>query len=111
MASRNFNRLQALEKEIKKLYVKISTDGSADVSSIDGLGVESVSHAANVYTIILQDKYVSFKHVSAISGVAADFQVNSEDVAGAKSVVIESSVAQNSTDIYVELVLKNTTVK
>jgi len=111
MANRSFNRLQALEKEVKHLHLKVVTDGSGDVVSFDGLGVASVSHAADVYTITLQDKYVSFKHVSCISGVAANFQLNSEDVNGDKTVVVEASVTQASTDLYVHLVLKNTTVK
>ncbi len=107
MANRNFNRHQSLEKEIKSLQLKFETDGSGDVSSFSGLGVASVSHAANVYTITLDDAYVEFKHALAISGVAANWTVNSEDVAGAKTIVIESSAAQASTNVYVNIELKN----
>ena len=111
MANRRFNRLQALEKEVKKLQIKINTDGSADVSSVEGLGVESVAHAANQYTITLQDKYNKLVGVSVIGGVAASFHVVSHDVVSAKTVVVESSAAQASTEVFVELSLKNTSVE
>jgi hypothetical protein len=110
MANRNFNRLQALEKEVKKLYVKISTDGSGDVTAIDGLGVESVSHSSDVYTITLQDKYNSFKAISAMSSVAANFTVDASSFSS-KEIDLEASVTQASTDIYVEISVKNTNIK
>jgi hypothetical protein len=109
MANRRFQRLQALQKEVKKLHVKISTDGSADVSSISGVGISSVAHAANVYTITLDDKYNDFLGASVISGVAANYSIDSVDVQN-KTVAIEASVAQASTEILVELILKNTSV-
>ena len=111
IANRRFQRLQSLEREVKKLHVKVTTDGSGDVSSIEGLGVTSVSHSSDQYTITLDDKYVSFWGASAISGVAADFIVVSEDVDGAKTVVLDASVTQASTVIYVELTLKNSNVR
>ena len=111
MANRRFQRVQSLEKEIKSLHLKISTDGSADVSSVEGLGVESVSHAANVYTITLEDKYSQFRGLSVISGVSASFQLNSESVSSTKVIELEASAAQLSTDIHVVLHLKNTDVR
>lgn len=110
MANRNFNRLQALEKEIKHLYVKIETDGSGDVVSIDGLGVESVSHSSNVYSIILQDKYNSFKAMNAMSSVSADYSVDASSLSS-KQIDLESSVLQASTEIYVQICLKNTNIR
>lgn len=110
MANRNFNRHQSLEKEIKSLHLKITTDGSSDVSSIEGLGFSSVSHAANVYTVNLDDKYSQFFGMSVISGVSADFKLNSESVNSSKQIVFEASVAQASTDIYLVVHLKNSSV-
>ena len=111
MANRSFNRHQSLEKEIKSLQFKISTDGSGDVSSKSGLGLASASHSGNVYTLTLEDGYVEFKHLSAISGVSADYKLNSEDVKSAKTIVFESSALQASTDIYVSVQLKNSSAK
>lgn len=110
MANRSFNRLQALQKEVKKLQVTINTDGSGDVTSIEGTGVASVAHSSDQYTITLDDKYSKFLGVSAISGVAANMTVASEAVSTSKTVVIEASVTQASTSIYVELTLKNSSV-
>lgn len=110
MANRRFQRQQALEKEIKTLFVKVTTDGSGDVTSIDGLGVESVSHSSNVYTITLEDKYSSLKHVSPISNVAADWTLDASSFSS-KQIDVEASVVQASTDIYIKIVVKNTDVK
>ena len=110
MANRRFQRVQALEREVKILHAKITTDGSGDVTATSGLGVESASHSTNVYTITLEDKYNELLHVNVISGVAADITLTAEDVDGAKTVEITSSVTQASTDIRVELHLKNTSV-
>ena len=110
MANRRFQDVQALQKQVKKVHVKITTDGSADVSSFSGTGVSNVSHEANVYTITLDDKYNDFMAMSVISGVSADFHIDSVDVSSAKTIAVEASVAQNSTDIYVEMVLKNSSV-
>lgn len=109
MANRRFQRLQSLDKEVKVINVKISTDGSADVSSFGDLGVESVSHSSNVYTITLEDKYSSLKGVCVISGVAANWTVDSSSFSS-KQIDIEASAAQASTDIYVQLYVKNTDV-
>lgn len=110
MANRRFNRLQALQKEVKKLHVKIVTDGLGDVSSISGVGIASVSHAANVYSIVLEDKYNDFLGASAVSSVVASYGVDNIDVQN-KTLDLESSVLQASTTLHVELILKNTSVE
>lgn len=110
MANRNFNRLQSLEKEVKILNLKITTDGSADVASISGLGFASVSHNADVYTITLQDKFTSLVGINVISKTACNFKLNSEDVASAKTVEIEASASNTSSVIYVTLFLKNSNI-
>ena len=111
MANRRFQRMQALQKEVKKLHVVINTDGSGDVSSIEGVGIDSVQHAANVYTITLEDKYNKFLGAHVLPAAAANFHLDSEDVDGAKTVAIEFSAVQASGKIHVELSLKNTSVE
>lgn len=110
MANRSFNRIQHLEKEVKVLNLKIVTDGSADVSSISGEGFSSASHAANVYTINLQDKFPSLLGINVISKTACNFKLNSEDVSSAKQVIIQASASNTSSVIYVTLFLKNSNV-
>ena len=110
MANRRFQRLQALQKEVKKLHVKITTDGSGDVTATSGTGITSAAHAANVYTITLDDKYNEFLGAAVLAGVAATHHLNAEDISGAKTVAIEFSATQASTDIHIELILKNTSV-
>lgn len=109
MANRRFQRLQSLDKEVKILNLKITTDGSGDVTASGDLGVESVSHSANVYTITLEDKYSSLKGISVISGVAADWTVDASSFSS-KQIDIEASAVQASTEIYVQIVVKNTDV-
>lgn len=111
MANRRFQRLQALQKEVKKIHVKITTDGSGDVTATEGVGITSVAHAANVYTVTLDDKFNKFLGASVLAGVAATHHLDSEDVAGAKTVAIEFSATQASTTIHMELILKNTSVE
>lgn len=110
MANRRFQRLQALQKEVKKLHVKINTDGSGDVTSISGVGIASVAHAANVYTVTLEDKYNEFLGAAVLPGVSASHNLDSEDVSGAKTVAIEMSATQASTTIHMEIIVKNTSV-
>lgn len=110
MANRRFQRLQALDREVKLLYVEVVTDGSGDVTSFSGLGVSDVSHSSNDYTVTLEDKYFDFKFADAISSVSADWTVDSEDVNGAKTIVLGSSVAQASTTIYFKIEVKNSSV-
>lgn len=111
MANRRFQRHQSLEKEMKSLQVKISTDGSGDVSSVDGLGIASVSHSLNAYTITLDDKYSKLLGVSVIGPVTATWHVDSHDVVSAKTIVVEASALQASGDIFVVIDVKNSDVK
>lgn len=111
MANRTFHRLQALEKEIKKLHVRFNTDGSGDVTSTSfPVGITSVAHAANVYTITLDDKYNEFVGAAVLPGVASTYALDSEDVSTNKTVAIEFGTTQASAEIHIELSLKNTSV-
>jgi hypothetical protein len=122
MANRNFNRKQALEKEVKEIYAKVTIGASGAVSATDALGVASVVETSTgVYTLTLQDKYMDLMQasVSIESAAAQDLtaQVQSQDVANAKTVVIRTSdstaaVAEPSSGsiIRVKLDLKNSSV-
>lgn len=109
MANRNFQRVQALQKEVKKLHVKIVTDGLGDVTSIFGTGITSVAHAADVYTITLDDQFNDFLGAAVLPGVASTFALDSQDVAN-KTVAVEFGTTQASTTIHIELIVKNTSV-
>lgn len=93
MANRNFNRFQALEKEVKALYAEVSIAGSGAPTLVRGLGVASiVRDSAGLYTITLQDKYnrlmnVSVAHVAAAPATLIP-QVAAEDVDNARTVQI-----------------------
>lgn len=91
MANRNFNRLQALEKEVKQLYADVAIGASGAPTLSVGLGIASVvRNSAGNYTVTLQDKYTRLMsmHVSFFSPSAQNLfiQLISEDVAGAKTV-------------------------
>jgi len=111
MANRRFQRMQSLEREVKKLYARITTDAAGDVVSVKGVGIEEVTHASNVYTIVLEDRYVEFFGAKPSSGVSASWHTVSESVSTDKEVVIEASAAQADTTVQVEINLKNTTVE
>ncbi len=96
---------------MKSIQVVVATDGSGDVSSIDGVGVASVSHAANAYTVTLDDKYSKLMGVQVIGPVTATWHLDSHDVSGAKTVVVTSSAVQASGDIMIVLDVKNSSVK
>lgn len=123
MASRNFSRMQALEREVKVLYVKaaIGASGAPTIDSSTQKGVASIARTATGdYTITLDDKYQALMHVSVIQLEADDedltFQVAAEDVDGAKTVQIICKAAAVPTDpssgssLLIRMDLRNSTV-
>jgi hypothetical protein len=65
MANRNFNRYQALEKEIKSLYLQVAIGASGAPTITKGLGVSSISRtSAGLYEVTLADKYKRLMHVA-----------------------------------------------
>ena len=124
MASRSFKRLQALQSEIKHVHAKVNigATGAPTLVQPDSLGVKSVVRdGAGLYTIELDDRYVSLVDVSVKQMVASaqdlTFQVISEDVNGDKEVKIRALTAAVATDpasgsvLLIKLELKNTSVK
>jgi hypothetical protein len=85
MASRNFNRYQALEKEVKTLYAEVAIGASGAPTLTSGLGITSIARTGTgAYTVTLADRYVRLMHVNIIQ-VDADaedltFQVTSSSV-------------------------------
>ena len=121
MANRNFNRKQALEKEVKSLFAKVSIGATGAPTLVSPVGIASISRtSAGLYRITLQDKYASLKSVSVMQIVSSPqdlhFQVKAEDVASAKTVDIICLTGTTATDpsngstLHIQIDLKNTTV-
>ena len=121
MANRNYNRKQALEREVKEIYAEVAIAGSGAPTLTRGTGVASVTRdSAGVYVLTLQDKYTRLMHASVTQLVAAaqdlNTQLEAEDVASAKTVTFRCVEAGVETDpdsgsvLYVSLQLKNSSV-
>lgn len=122
MANRTYNRRQALEKEVKDLYIKISIGASGAPSLVSGaaIGAASISrNSAGDYTLVLQDRYVALKYMDAIllDSAAEDIRVQLKSEAinsSAKSVSFFTLTGATPTDpsngaqILLKLELKNT---
>ena len=84
-AGRIFNRKQALEREIKDGYVRISIGASGAPTLTAGpLGASITRNSAGNYSLTLYDKYAALKSFRAIllDSTAEDirFQLHSETV-------------------------------
>lgn len=121
MANRNFNRYQALEKEIKSLYLDVAIGASGAPTLTKGLGVTSiVRNSAGDYTITLDDKYMRLMSCSiqqlSSSSVDLTFQLKAESVASAKTIEILSHAAAVATDpangtrLLIKIDLKNSSI-
>lgn len=121
MANRNFNRKQALEKEVKSLYLKVAIGATGAPTLSSGIGVASITRtSAGLYQITLQDKYASLKSFSvrhlASSAQDLNFQLKAEDVASAKTIDFFCLTGASATDpanpstLHIQIDLKNTTV-
>lgn len=123
MANRNFNRVQALAKEIKFLHgkVAIGATGAPTLNVNNSLGIASITRdSAGVYILTLDDKYnslVDFK-VMQIAAAAEDltFQIESETVSTTKIIKFQCKAAAVETDpsngstLLIAIALKNTSV-
>ena len=99
MANRNFNRYQALTKEVKALFaqVAIGATGAPTLNAPASLGITSVvRNSAGNYTITLDDKYNDLLQItqsrelaSGAPGAVGGMVVRSEAVDSAKTIVIE----------------------
>lgn len=123
MASRNFQRLQSLTKEVKHLHAKVSigATGAPTLSANDSVGTTSITRdSAGVYILTLDDKYnslVDFK-VMQVAATAEDltFQIESETVSTTKIIKFQCKAAAVETDpssgstLIISIALKNTSV-
>lgn len=87
MANRNFNRRQALEKEVKDLYAAVSIGATGAPTLTSHVGILSISRtSAGLYRLTLEDKYTALKSFKVIHKVATaedlNFQVKAEAVSG-----------------------------
>lgn len=123
MANRTFNEAQALEKEIKTLFARVSIAGSGAPTLVNpgSLGIASVSRvSAGLYRFTLVDAYPKLMSVKPIvlSATAEDiqFQVKLETVATTKLIEVFCLTGATATDpasgdvLLLEFSLKNTTV-
>lgn len=122
MANRNFNRFQALEKEVKSIFADVAIGATGAPTLSRGLGIASiVRDSAGTYTITLEDRYNRLLGASVtqiVTGGAEDlsFQLDSEDVDGTKEIVLVCHTAGTETDpsdgsrLLIELLLKNSSV-
>ena len=100
MASRNFSRVQGLNKGVKIIAGRFD-DADAKVA---GLGFSGANTGTGTYTITLEDKYnyllACTAQVHSTSGTD-DYVVTvvGEDVAGAKTIDIEVAVAGTLTNL------------
>jgi hypothetical protein len=120
MASRNFNRSQALEKEVKSLYADVAIGASGAPTVTKALGIASVvRNGAGDYTITLDDKYVRLMHVDVqiLAASAEDItaQLAAEDVNGDKTIQVLTKAAATEADpsdgarLLIRIDLKNST--
>lgn len=123
MANRNFNRYQALEKEVKSIFAKVTigSSGAPTLVSALSLGVASISRtSAGLYVLTLQDTYTRLCHASVevLTPTAEDISANvsAETVASAKTVTFRCTAAGVATDpasgdsLLIHLQLKNSSV-
>jgi len=124
MANRNFFRKQSMEREIKELHAEVSIAAVGAPTLTRKLGIASIArNSAGNYTLTLEDKYNALLHVEVVkqlaAGVPSSVQsvIRSEDVDGAKTVVIEFLDAagaavevDSGTIVKIKLDLKNTSV-
>lgn len=119
MANRNFNRRQALEKEVKDLYAKVSIGSSGAATVVNAYGIASIARVSQgLYRITLEDKYVSLKSLRVIqiatSAEDLTFQIKLETVASTKLIefftLAAGSVADPSSgsSLLIKIEVKNT---
>lgn len=120
IANRNFNRRQALEKEVKDLYAAVAIGATGAPTLTSKVGIASIARtSAGLYRLTLEDKYVSLKNfaVALVAASAEDliFQVKAEAVAGAVPYIdflcLASAVATDPASgdvLLVKIEVKNT---
>ncbi len=87
MANRDFKDVQALERELKLVCGRVTTDGSGVATVADGIGFTATKAGNGDYWIYLDDKYTSLMYANATITASAPDEcfayVVSHDVSGA----------------------------
>lgn len=118
MANRNYNRKQALEKEVKELYAQVSIGASGAPTLVKAWGTTSITrNSAGLYTVLLDDKYTRLMDLHVIQKVTSAenlvFQLVAESVNSAKTVQFRCCASGVATDpssgstLFITLNLKN----
>jgi len=123
MASRNFHRVQSLSRELKivSALVNIGASGAPTKVVNDSVGVATiVRDSAGVYIMTLDDKYNGLVYFNVMQEASSaedlTFQMESEDVTGAKTVQFQCKAAAVETDpssgsvLRITMFLKNSSV-
>lgn len=72
MANRNFDDLQALEKELVVIAGSFAPNGSSAPTAVTGKGVASVARSsAGLFLVTLDDLFVSFLNIQASLALAS----------------------------------------
>lgn len=119
MASRIFNRYQALEKEVKTLYAEVAIGTTGAPTLTKGLGIASIARTGTgTYTITMEDKYVRLMHVAIteLNSSTEDIttQLKSQDMS-AKTIEFFTKTAGAAADaadgstLYIKMEMKNST--
>lgn len=100
MASRNFSDLQALNRHVKVIAGRLQADDTA----VQGLGWSGANTDTGEYTITLDDQYNALlAFLPSVQSTAGtdDYVVSivSEDVDGAKTIVLNTAVDGTLTDL------------
>lgn len=121
LASRVFNRKQALEKEVKDVYAEIAIGTSGAPTLVSPIGIASIDrNSAGDYTLTLSDKYFSLKNFKCarMLSTAEDIsvQVHTESVDNTKEIRFLTQTETTATDpadgtvLLIKLELKNSGV-
>lgn len=103
MASRIFQKVQALNPEVKLIAGSFSIAASGGAATkVSGLGYTVAKTDTGVYTITLADAYSSLVSacvtVQAATAVDLVAQVKSHDVSSAKTIVIDLNAGATPTE-------------
>lgn len=122
MASRSFNRKQALEKEVKEIFALITFGSSGAPTLTSGYGVTSITrNSAGDYTLVLDSRFYALKNFSGTfeksTGEDIRLQMKSETVnASSKAINFFTLTGASATDpssgskVYLKIEVKNTSV-
>lgn len=121
MANRNFNRVQALDKEIKHLYADIDVGATGAPTISKALGITSIVRSAQGdYKVTLDDKFTRLMFFQGVLEVSSaediTFQLKAEDVAGVKTIDFFTNTGATATDpssgskMRLHIVVKNSSV-